>query len=129
MTIFEIGAFLIGLSALFGYINHRFLKAPHTIGLVLIALAASLTIIVIELLLPATDAEAVWRMATNVVHAVRQLGLQHPIDSNRLMSLSAGVATSDGHFDLDGKALWVVADQAYQHARTGRGDSVATSEE
>lgn len=57
MTLFEIGAFLIGLSALFGYINHRFLKAPHTIGLVLIALAASLTIIVIELLLPASDAD------------------------------------------------------------------------
>ncbi len=36
MSLFEIGAFLIGLSALFGYINHRYLRAPHTIGLVLI---------------------------------------------------------------------------------------------
>ncbi len=35
MSLFEIGAFLIGLSALFGYINHRYLRAPHTIGLVL----------------------------------------------------------------------------------------------
>jgi len=57
MTFFEIGAFLIGLSALFGYVNHRYLRAPHTIGLVLIALAASLTIIVIEFLVPASDAD------------------------------------------------------------------------
>ena len=57
MTVFEIGAFLIGLSALFGYINHRFVRAPHTIGLVLIALAASLTVIAIDSLVPASDAD------------------------------------------------------------------------
>ncbi len=81
------------------------------------------------IILPATDAEAVWRMATNIVYAVRQLGLQHPIDAPRLLSLSAGVATSDGHFDLDGQALWVVADQALQRAKADRGDRVATSAE
>ncbi len=81
------------------------------------------------IILPATDEEAVWRMAHNIVHSVRQLGLQHPIDTPRLLSLSAGIATSSGHFDLDGHALWVVADQALQRARSGRGDSVATSAE
>lgn len=55
MNIFEIGAVLIGLSALFGYINHRFLRLPHTIGLVMIALAASLSIIAIEALSPTTQ--------------------------------------------------------------------------
>lgn len=55
MSIFEIGAILIGLSALFGYLNHKFLKLPHTIGLVVIALAASLAVIVIELLWPQTE--------------------------------------------------------------------------
>jgi CPA1 family monovalent cation:H+ antiporter len=54
MSVFEIGAFLIGLSAAFGYLNHRFLHLPHTIGLVMIALAASLAIILIELLTPAS---------------------------------------------------------------------------
>ena len=54
MSIFEIGAFLIGLSAIFGYLNHRFLRLPHTIGLVVIALAASLAIILIEVLSPAS---------------------------------------------------------------------------
>jgi CPA1 family monovalent cation:H+ antiporter len=55
MSIFDIGAFLIGLSALFGYLNHRYLKLPHTIGLVMIALAASLVLILVELLSPQTD--------------------------------------------------------------------------
>ncbi len=55
MSIFEIGAILIGLSALFGYLNHKFLKLPHTIGLVVIALAASLVVILIELLWPQTE--------------------------------------------------------------------------
>jgi CPA1 family monovalent cation:H+ antiporter len=55
MSIFEIAAILIGLSALFGYVNHRYLKLPHTIGLVMIALAASIVIILIELMSPQTD--------------------------------------------------------------------------
>ncbi|MDE0006160.1 MAG: sodium:proton antiporter [Rhodospirillaceae bacterium] len=55
MSLFEIGAFLIGLSALFGYINHRYLRAPHTIGLVLIALAASLVLLAVESLVPAAN--------------------------------------------------------------------------
>ena len=54
MSIFEIGAFLIGLSAVFGYLNYRFLRLPHTIGLVMIALAASLVVILIEFLTPAS---------------------------------------------------------------------------
>ncbi len=54
MSIFEIGSFLIGLSAFFGYINHRFLHLPHTVGLVVMALAASLTLILIEFLSPGT---------------------------------------------------------------------------
>ena len=58
MSLFEIGAFLIGLSALFGYINHRYLRAPHTIGLVLIALAASLALLAVESLVPAANIDA-----------------------------------------------------------------------
>lgn len=54
---FELVAMLIGFSALFGYLNHRFLKLPHTIGLVLIALAVSLAIIGIEALFPTLDIE------------------------------------------------------------------------
>lgn len=52
MNIFSIGAILVGLSALFGYINHKYLHLPHTIGLVVIALVASLAIIGIDLIEP-----------------------------------------------------------------------------
>ena len=52
MTIFDIAAMLLGLSALFGFINYRYLHLPHTIGLVVIAMASSLTLIGLDLILP-----------------------------------------------------------------------------
>ncbi len=55
LSIFDIMAVLLTLSAVFGYINHRFLRLPHTIGLVVIALAASGAIIVYDLLVPASE--------------------------------------------------------------------------
>ncbi len=55
MSIFSISAILVGLSALFGYINYRFLHLPHTIGLVVIALAASLSIIGFDLIEPSVQ--------------------------------------------------------------------------
>jgi len=55
MSIFSIGAILVGLSALFGFLNHRFLHLPHTIGLVVIALSASLSIIGLNLIVPSAQ--------------------------------------------------------------------------
>jgi CPA1 family monovalent cation:H+ antiporter len=55
MSIFSIGAILVGLSALFGYVNYRVLRLPHTIGLVVIALAASLSIIGFDLVQPSVQ--------------------------------------------------------------------------
>ena len=55
MSIFSIGAILVGLSALFGFVNHRFLYLPHTIGLVVIALLASLSIIGLNLIVPSAQ--------------------------------------------------------------------------
>ena len=55
MSIFSIAAILVGLSALFGFINHRFLHLPHTIGLVVIALLASLSIIGLNLIVPSAQ--------------------------------------------------------------------------
>jgi len=52
MTLLEIIAALLALSALFGLINHRILKLPHTIGLVVVALVASLIIVGLEVLKP-----------------------------------------------------------------------------
>jgi CPA1 family monovalent cation:H+ antiporter len=54
-SIFDLLAVLLGLVALFGYINHKLLGLPHSIGLMVIALAAALVLIVVELLFPASD--------------------------------------------------------------------------
>jgi CPA1 family monovalent cation:H+ antiporter len=45
MSLFQILAILLTLSALFSYVNYRYLRLPMTIGLMVIALAMSLTLI------------------------------------------------------------------------------------
>lgn len=45
MTVFQIIAILISLTALFSYLNYRFFKLPATIGVMLIALLVSLGLI------------------------------------------------------------------------------------
>ncbi|MGD1877273.1 MAG: cation:proton antiporter [Kiloniellaceae bacterium] len=55
LSIFDVVAALFGLVALFGYINHKVLKLPHSIGLMVIALAAALVLIAIEFVFPASD--------------------------------------------------------------------------
>ena len=67
MSIFSIGAVLVGLSALFGYINYRFLRLPHTIGLVVIALAASLAIIGFDLIEPSVQ---IGQMVTGLLRQI-----------------------------------------------------------
>ena len=67
MSIFEIAAILIGLSALFGFLNYRFLQLPHTIGLVVIALAASLVVIFIEFAWPQSEVSEVVTGALNEI--------------------------------------------------------------
>lgn len=53
LTLFEIMAIMLALSGLFGWINHAFLKLPHTIGLLVMALVASMVLLAIELVFPA----------------------------------------------------------------------------
>jgi CPA1 family monovalent cation:H+ antiporter len=52
VSIFDIFAFLLTLSALFGWFNLRYMKLPHTIGLLLMALAASLMLLTVHQLIP-----------------------------------------------------------------------------
>lgn len=51
-------AALLSLAALFSYINHRFLKLPTTIGLMLIAMASSLVLVAAGEYFPAVEALA-----------------------------------------------------------------------
>lgn len=58
MTIFQIIALLISLTALFSYLNYRFFKLPATIGVMLIALLVSLGLIAAGQFAPWIHAEA-----------------------------------------------------------------------
>ena len=46
MTDFQLAALLISLAALFGYLNHRLLRLPQTIGVMAVALIASLALLI-----------------------------------------------------------------------------------
>ena len=49
---FDLAAAVVALAAAFGYINHRFVRLPHTIGLVAIGLAVSLAMMAVDALVP-----------------------------------------------------------------------------
>ena len=48
MDIIEIIATLVTLAALLSYINHRFLKLPSSIGLMLLALVGCVVLIILQ---------------------------------------------------------------------------------
>ncbi len=52
LSIFEIAAMLLALSAFFGWFNNYLLKLPHTIGLLLMALVASISLLLLEYFIP-----------------------------------------------------------------------------
>lgn len=52
LTIFEIAALLLAFSAFFGWFNHVVIKLPHTIGLLVMALVASILLLVIDYFFP-----------------------------------------------------------------------------
>ena len=58
IDIVNLAAAILTLSALFGYINYRWLKFPHTIGIVVIALLASLGAIAVDAMVPALNLKA-----------------------------------------------------------------------
>ena len=53
MHAFDAAAMLIAIAAVSGYINHRLLKLPATSGTLLIALAGSLAVVLIDEIIPA----------------------------------------------------------------------------
>lgn len=67
LTLFEISALLLTISAVFGWLNHRLIGLPQTIGLLLMALLASLALIGFDLLVPASN------MRETISGAVRQI--------------------------------------------------------
>jgi CPA1 family monovalent cation:H+ antiporter len=53
-SIFEIIAGLLTLTALFAWLNHRWLGLPNNVGLLLMGLLASLVLVGLEMMLPNT---------------------------------------------------------------------------
>ena len=51
-TPLDIPAILLVLATLFGTVNYWFIKLPHTIGLMIIALIASLSVVALDLVVP-----------------------------------------------------------------------------
>ena len=52
MELYNVITIIIVLAAIFGYINHRFIKLPGTIGIMLISLIASLAVVGIGIIFP-----------------------------------------------------------------------------
>jgi len=48
-SLFQIAALVLTLAAVFGYLNHRFLRLPPAIGLVVIALTVSICVVVLDI--------------------------------------------------------------------------------
>ena len=59
----NLAALLVTLAAAFGYVNHRWLRLPHTIGLVVIALAVSFAVLGLDALVPGFGFRATVRQA------------------------------------------------------------------
>ena len=92
MTIFEIGAMLLGLSAVFGFVNHYWIRLPHTIGLVLMALAASGIVIIADFLVPQ------FGISQTVTDQLRQIDFTKTLMEGMLSVLLFAGAV---HIDLD----------------------------
>lgn len=52
MSIFELCAILLSLSAVLGWINHKYLPMPNTIGLLVMSVAASLILVAVDAAYP-----------------------------------------------------------------------------
>jgi len=52
LSVFDLIAILLVLTAVFGWVNHRLIRLPHTIGLLMMGLVASLVLVGVELMFP-----------------------------------------------------------------------------
>jgi CPA1 family monovalent cation:H+ antiporter len=90
VTIFQIIALLISLTAIFSYLNFRFFRLPATIGVMLIALMASLALLAGGHFVPAIREDA--------QHLLRQIDFDQALMQGMLSSLLFAGAL---HINLD----------------------------
>ena len=65
MTVLQIASLLIVLAGLFGAVNYLFLKLPSSIGILIVALAASVAVMGVDALLPGLGVADVIRTEVN----------------------------------------------------------------
>jgi CPA1 family monovalent cation:H+ antiporter len=92
MQLYNALAIITVLAALFGYINHRFIRLPDTIGVMLISLVVSLGIVALGLIRP-----DLLNKATQLVRGIDFYTL--------LVKIMLGFLLFAGAIHLDGKAL------------------------
>ena len=91
MTEFEIAALLLTLSALFGWLNIKVLKLPHTIGLLVMALGSSMALLLVNAAFPS------FGLAEALQHVMGEINFYTALMEGMLsMLLFAGVL----HVDL-----------------------------
>jgi CPA1 family monovalent cation:H+ antiporter len=62
MNLFHILALLLAIAALFSYLNHRFLRLPTTIGIMMIALLFSLGLLMLKPLIEGLEDNVVFML-------------------------------------------------------------------
>ena len=65
MQLYDVLALLTVLAAVFGYLNHRFLRLPDTIGVMLISLIVSLGILLLGFIKP-----TLFKQATDLIRGI-----------------------------------------------------------
>ena len=98
----DLVAMLLGLSAVFAWLNHRYVGLPHTIGLLVMGLLASIVLILFELAVPEEE------LYEALTAAIRQIDFNATLMEGMLAFLLFAGAL---HVDLDelrGRA-WPVA--------------------
>lgn len=105
LTLFEIAALLLVLSALFSWLNHVFFKLPHTIGLLLMALLASMVLLALQVIFPGLG------LTTTMQNAIGQIDFNETVMNGMLAFLLFAGAL---HVDLGflKSAKWAIGSMA-----------------
>lgn len=105
LTLFEIAALLLVLSGAFSWFNHAYLKLPHTIGLLLMALLASFALMALQAVFPALG------LTETVSNAIGQIDFNVTVMNGMLaFLLFAGALHVDMKFLKAEK--WAIASMA-----------------
>lgn len=105
LTVYDLISIFLVLTAAFAWINHRFIRLPHTIGLLVMGLVASLVLIGAEFVFPGVLPYA------DLARIIREIDFQKTVlDGMLAFLLFAGAL----HVDLDRlrDRAWVVGSMA-----------------